>query len=67
MGTSGGNGSEGRRNTHVFSLTYHGEMNAADILQDMGDGQGGSIAGRGRNAVCDDLHRETTGNRGAKV
>ena len=62
MGTFGGNGSEGRNNTHMFSATDHGEMSAAASRQDMGYDQGGSSAGSGGNAVGDDLHREMTGS-----
>ena len=61
----GGNGAEGRKNTHVFSATDHGEASTTSIRQDMGDYWGGSSAGSNMNSVRDDLHREITGNHGA--
>ena len=64
VGPFGGNVEEGRRGTHRFPHTDHGEASAADRRREVGDAQGVSSAGSGRNAVGNDLYRETTGNRG---
>ena len=64
MGTFGRNGSEGRSNTHVLSATYHGETSTAASRLGTGDTWVISSAGSGSNAVINDLHRETTDNRG---
>ena len=63
MGTFGGNGGEGREDTHGFSSEDHGEAGAIFSRRDMGYARRGSSAGSGGNAVIDDLHRETAGNR----
>ena len=63
MGNFGCNGAEDRGDTHGFSSTYHGEAGTTVARRDMGDAQGGSSAGIGRNSVGDELHRETVGNR----
>ena len=65
MGNFCVNGSEGRRNTHVFSLTDHREKNATARVQDTGYDRGGSSAGSGSNSVGDDVHRKMTCNCGA--
>ena len=64
MGNFRGNGAEGRGRTHVFSSTDHTYTSGTDIWQDMRDVWGGSISGSGKNAVGDDLHRETISKRG---
>ena len=64
MGTFGGNGEECIRGTHRLHQKNHGEASAADRRRDVGDARGRSSVGRGRNAVGDDLYRETAGNRG---
>ena len=62
MGTFGGNGGEGREDTHGFSSEDHREAGATVARRDMGDAQGGSSEGSSRNAVGDALHRETAVN-----
>ena len=64
MDTFGANGEEGRGYTHKFSSTDHRGASVTDSRQYMGDARGGSIAVIGVNAFGNDLHRETTGNRG---
>ena len=64
MGTFGGNGEEFRGHTHGVSKIDHGEASTIDSIRDVGDAQGRSSTGSGGNLVNDDLHRETTGNRG---
>ena len=53
---------EGRGDTQIFSLGYHGEEVSTVSIRDMGYSWGGISEGSGRNSVVDDLHRETTGN-----
>ena len=65
MDTFGRNAAEFIRNTHIISTTDHGETSATSRGWEMGDAQGGSSAGSGRNAVVDDPHKETIVNRGA--
>ena len=63
MGNLGGHGAEGRGDTHVFSLEYHGEAGLTVARQDMGDARGGSTKGSCGNVVGNDIHIETAGNR----
>ena len=63
MGTIGRNGAEVIGNKHEFYSADHGEAGATVSIRDMGDARGGNSAGSGRNAVKDDLHRETAGKR----
>ena len=65
LGNFGGNGAEGRRNTHVFSAADHGETSATASGQDMVDTRGVSSAVSRGNAVKYVLHMDTEGNRGA--
>ena len=64
VGNFGGNGEEGRRGTHSLPQTDHGEVSVADGIRNVGDSWGGSSAGISRNAVGDDLYRETADNCG---
>ena len=63
LGPFGGNGEKGRRSTHDFSQTNHGEVSAADSRRDIGDALGRSSAGSGRNTAVNELYMETTSNR----
>ena len=63
MGSFGENVEEGRRGTHRVPQMDRGEASASDRRQDVVDARGGSSAESGRNAVSNDLYRETTGNR----
>ena len=64
MGPFGGNGVEGKRGTHRVPQEDHREVSAAYRRRDVGDAQGRSSAGSGRNVVSYDQYRETAGNRG---
>ena len=44
--------------------TDYGEARAEGRRRAVGDAQGGSSTGSGRNAVINDLYRDTAGNRG---
>ena len=57
LGNFGGNGEEGRGHTKKVSETDHEEASAINRRWDIGDAQGGSSTGSGRNSVGDDLHR----------
>ena len=60
----GGNVEEVRRGTHSIPQTDHREAIEADRRRRVGDARGGSSVGSVRNAVGDDLCRETAGNLG---
>ena len=62
VGTFGGNGEEGRKGTYRLPQADHREASAEDSRWDVGDSQGGSSTGSGRNEVGDDLYRDTAGN-----
>ena len=64
LGPFGGNGEEDGRDSNWIPSTDHGEVSAAVRRRDMGDARGGRSTGGSGNAVGDDLHRETAGNRG---
>ena len=65
VGPLGVNDEEGRRDTHGVPADDHRE--ASDVVKrwDMGYARGGSRTRGSGNAVGEDLHRATTGNRGA--
>ena len=64
MGNFGGNGEEGRRCSYRLPKIDHGEASAVNRRWDVGDARGGSSVRSGRNAVKNDIYRETEGNRG---
>ena len=51
--------------THEFHATDNREVSEAIRRCDMGDARGGRRTRGRRNPVKEDLHRETSGNRGA--
>ena len=63
MVTLRSNGAEGRGDAHGFSLAYHGEAGAAVSIRYMGDPWGVISVVSGGNAVDNELHRETEGDR----
>ena len=65
MGTFGINGKEGREYTNRVPETDHGEAIEAVRRKDTGDAGDRSRTRGSGNTVGEDLHRETTGNRGA--
>ena len=65
MGPFNGNGKESRGYTHGVPATDHGDASKAVRIRDMGDAGGGRCKRDRGNAVGKDLHRATTGNRGA--
>ena len=64
VGPFGGNRKEGGRDTHWVPSEYHEEVSAAGRIRDVGDARGGRSTVGIRNAVGDDLHRDTAGKRG---
>ena len=64
VGPFGRNVEEVRRFTHKAPQTDHEEERATYNRQDVGDAWGGISAESGRNAVGNDLYRETAGNCG---
>ena len=56
LGTFSGNGEECTGHIHGVSEIDYGEAIATDSRRNMGDDQGGSSVGSGRNSVVDDLH-----------
>ena len=65
MVSFGDNGEECGWDTHWVTLLNHREVSEAAKRQDMGDAWSGRRTRSSRNAVGEDLHRETTGNRGS--
>ena len=59
MGPFGFNEEEEVGDAHWVPLTYNGEASAVVRRQDVGDTWGRSSSGSSRNAVDDDLYRET--------
>ena len=60
LGTFGGNRENGGGETHQVYEAYHGEAGDADCRQDVGDSQGGSSLGSGRNPIDHDIHWKKT-------
>ena len=65
VGPFGVNGKEGRGDTNGVPETDYGDVRKAVRRQDMVDSGGGRRTRGSGNAVGKDLHRATTGNRGA--
>ena len=57
------NVSEGRGDTHGFSLAYNGEAGAMVAIRDTGDAWGRSSAGSGGKNFSNEIHRDTAVNR----
>ena len=64
VGTFRGNGEKCGRDTHWVPSEDHKEASVEVRRQDMGNTSVGRRTGGSRNAVGDDLKRETAGNRG---
>ena len=63
MGPFGFNGEEVGRDEHWVPSTDHREASVVVRIRYVEDARGGRRVGVSRNAVSDDLHRETACNR----